>query len=115
MGDPRNVTCPCCRFPTLRGSGTYEICPICWWEDDGQNDQDADIVRGGPNSHYSLADARRNFADHHHMYDLGDEIPAVEQPSPARLELLNYLHSIDVDPQCVDVERLWKLLEHPDL
>lgn len=114
MGDPRNVTCPCCRFPTLRGVGTYEICPICWWEDDGQNDQNADKARRGPNSRFSLTDARRNFADHHHMYDLGDEIPAVEQPSAARLELMNYLRSIGFNPHRTDVKQLWKLLDNLD-
>jgi Cysteine-rich CPCC len=31
-------------------------------KDDGQDDHDADIVRGGPNGSLSLTDARRNFA-----------------------------------------------------
>ncbi|WP_326608352.1 hypothetical protein OG930_04775 [Streptomyces sp. NBC_01799] len=25
------------------------MCPVCFWEDDGQGDHDADRVRGGPN------------------------------------------------------------------
>lgn len=54
--------CPCCRFLTLDERGGYEICPVCFWEDDGQDDQDATRVRGGPNGALSLEQARRNFA-----------------------------------------------------
>lgn len=39
----------------------FEICPVCFWEDDGQDDHDADHVRGGPNRGLSLTEARRNF------------------------------------------------------
>ncbi|MGW9133071.1 CPCC family cysteine-rich protein [Streptomyces sp. NPDC055681] len=55
--------CPCCGFLTLDERGTYEICPVCFWEDDGQDDHDADRVRGGPNGRLSLTEARRNFHD----------------------------------------------------
>jgi hypothetical protein len=54
--------CPCCRFVTLPERGGYDICPVCFWEDDGQNDHDADVVRGGPNYSLSLTQARKNFA-----------------------------------------------------
>ncbi|MFF4554441.1 CPCC family cysteine-rich protein [Streptomyces sp. NPDC001422] len=53
--------CPCCGFLTLDERGSYEICPVCFWEDDGQDDQDANRVRGGPNGRLSLTEARRNF------------------------------------------------------
>ncbi|MFI5848656.1 CPCC family cysteine-rich protein [Micromonospora chalcea] len=46
-GEP--YACPCCRHPTLEGRGQFEICFACGWEDDGQDDEDADTVRGGPN------------------------------------------------------------------
>jgi hypothetical protein len=39
------------------------MCPVCYWEDDGQDDLDADIVRGGPNKNLSLTEARNNFAE----------------------------------------------------
>ncbi|WP_409997862.1 CPCC family cysteine-rich protein [Bradyrhizobium sp. SZCCHNS3002] len=39
--------CPCCRFLTLRERGGFEMCPVCYWEDDGQDEHDA----------------RRNFKD----------------------------------------------------
>lgn len=54
--------CPCCRYFTLRSTGGFEICPVCFWEDDGQGDADADERRGGPNGDLSLAKARANFA-----------------------------------------------------
>lgn len=54
--------CPCCRYLTLDERSGYDICPVCFWEDDGQDDHDADEVRGGPNSRLSLAQARQNYA-----------------------------------------------------
>lgn len=56
--------CPCCNFLTLNERGGFEICPVCFWEDDGQDDHDADLVRGGPNGMRSLTDARRNFREY---------------------------------------------------
>jgi len=55
--------CPCCGFLTLheRPPGTFEICPVCNWEDD--NIQAADpTLEGGANG-ISLSKARRNFKD----------------------------------------------------
>ncbi|HMA35491.1 MAG TPA: CPCC family cysteine-rich protein [Chloroflexia bacterium] len=57
-------TCPCCGYPTLQERRCYEICELCHWEDDGQDDPCADDVRGGPNSSYSLAEARSNFTQY---------------------------------------------------
>lgn len=54
--------CPCCGYLTLSQRGYYEICPVCFWEDDGQDNHDADEVRGGPNRGLSLTKARTNFA-----------------------------------------------------
>lgn len=53
--------CPCCGNLTLHGRGEDEICPVCFWHDDGQDDHDADEVRGGPNYQLSLTQARVNF------------------------------------------------------
>lgn len=53
--------CPCCGYLTLDERGGWEICSVCFWEDDGQDDQDADVVRGGPNGPLSLSQARQNF------------------------------------------------------
>jgi len=55
------LRCPCCGCRTLGERGGFEICPVCFWEDDGQDDHDADVVRGGPNGALSLTQARANF------------------------------------------------------
>jgi hypothetical protein len=77
--------CPCCHFLTLPERGGYEICPVCFWEDDGQDDHDADLVRGGPNGNLSLAESRANFGQFgayderalaHVRPPLPEEIPA---------------------------------------
>lgn len=39
----------------------YDICKVCYWEDDGQDEHNADVVRGGPNGSLSLAQARANY------------------------------------------------------
>ena len=54
--------CPCCNFKTLRGRGQDEICKVCFWHDDGQDESEADEVWGGPNKGLSLRQAQRNFA-----------------------------------------------------
>jgi hypothetical protein len=55
-----NVRCLCCGSRTLTAPGTFELCPVCWWQDDGQDDADADVVRGA-NGPLSLTMARANF------------------------------------------------------
>jgi hypothetical protein len=54
---PTIKQCPCCYYRT--GCTT---CPVCFWTDDGQNDTDADVVRGTSNGDLSLTEARLNFA-----------------------------------------------------
>jgi hypothetical protein len=53
--------CPCCGHLTLDDRGGFDICPVCFWEDDGQDNADADICRGGPNGTLSLTQARANY------------------------------------------------------
>ena len=60
--DPEHFyTCPCCGHATLTTRGRFEICDVCNWEDDGQDDHDSWVVRGGPNGSMSLDDARSRF------------------------------------------------------
>lgn len=54
----RIFTCPSCGFPTLKERGEYEICPLCNWEDDYQDNAQADEVWGGPNYKLSLTESR---------------------------------------------------------
>jgi hypothetical protein len=82
MGGPSDgpYRCPCCSFITLSGRGSHEICPVCFWNDDGQDDHDADEVRGGPNRGLSLTEARNNFR----RLGASDErrVPLVRDPLP---------------------------------
>lgn len=64
-GGPANgalpLRCPCCGYKTLGGRGSYEICEVCSWEDDGQDHSDASRVLGGPNPGLSLTQARIHY------------------------------------------------------
>jgi hypothetical protein len=54
--------CPCCGFLTIgeQPPGTFEICSVCFWEDDNVQFDDPDYA-GGANK-VSLNEARRSFA-----------------------------------------------------
>jgi hypothetical protein len=54
--------CPCCGYKTLNAPGALGLCPVCWWEDDGQDDEDAEEVRFTVNGQLSLREARVHFA-----------------------------------------------------
>lgn len=56
-------TCPCCGYKTLdeKPPGTYDICEICFWEDDGIQFDNPDY-KGGAN-HVSLREAQKNFLE----------------------------------------------------
>ena len=51
-------TCPSCGYPTLSERSGYDICSICNWEDDGQDNETADEIWGGPNTSLSLTESR---------------------------------------------------------
>jgi hypothetical protein len=80
-GEPMSlVACPCCGFASLGGRGDYEICDVCWWEDDGQDNEDADVVMGGPNYHLSLTQARANFLVHGISDPSRDDLRKLQAP-----------------------------------
>jgi hypothetical protein len=70
------ATCPCCGYPTIAGRAACDICPLCGWEDDGQDDAERapsgsprpEVVVGGVNHDYTLVEARENFAAYVTMY-----------------------------------------------
>jgi tRNA G26 N,N-dimethylase Trm1 len=53
--------CHCCGYYTLRESrdNSFEICPVCGWEDDAVQSSDP-LYRGGANDE-SLQEARANY------------------------------------------------------
>lgn len=61
-GSPiRLSSCPCCGFRTIEERNDFDICTVCWWEDDGQDNEISDTILGGPNYGISLIEARINF------------------------------------------------------
>jgi hypothetical protein len=95
--------CPVCRVPTLDQRGVYDICQVCWWEDDGIVDPD---WPSGPN-HRTLAQARQQFADGLLAYDrseegyarLGGGDPEVEALKHAMLACAASLRLMDQGPE----------------
>lgn len=53
--------CPCCGYFTIESNkvGTYDICPVCYWESDDIQNHDP-TYEGGANE-VSLSQARENF------------------------------------------------------
>ena len=53
-------TCPCCGYKTLRRrtTGKYEICNICYWEDDPVQFNDHDY-EGGANEAFVKASTEK--------------------------------------------------------
>jgi hypothetical protein len=80
------LNCPCCGYPTLPELNSYEICELCNWEDDGQDDETAQEVWGGPNSNYSLSEARKNFKLYRVMYEPGRDQRITGQDSKLEYE-----------------------------
>jgi hypothetical protein len=90
------------------------VCPLCWWEDDGQDDPRADEVWGGPNGGLSLTEARRNFRDHMTMYPkgkdsrIGGEDSATE--ASAKRAIVAAFNRLSAQPPPDEVRRLWSEL-----
>jgi len=51
--------CPCCGYFTIDTRGNFEICPICYWEDDPVQFERPDYV-GGANP-CSLRQSQQNY------------------------------------------------------
>lgn len=56
-----NSTCPCCGYMTMASppAGSYDICPVCFWEDDLTQFQNPNHT-GGANF-ISLKQAQQNY------------------------------------------------------
>ena len=54
--------CPYCDYVSLPERGNYLICPICFWEDDGQDIDELDR-ESGPSHGMTLNEARHNFKE----------------------------------------------------
>lgn len=58
------LECPVCEYMTLPERATYAICPVCDWEDEGNESYtDNSTSTGGPNGNLSINQARERFRD----------------------------------------------------
>lgn len=107
--------CPCCGYPTLYERGGYEICPLCEWEDDGQDDPHADEVWGGPNKRYSLSQARENFERYLVMYIPEDDTRIGGRDTSAELEakraIIAAFDSMENETAQSRIDSLWLTIE----
>lgn len=55
----QRLPCACCGYRTIARRSHFEICPVCFWEDDVVDNQDTSVL--GPN-HVTLSVARANYA-----------------------------------------------------
>ena len=55
------VYCKCCGYDTISEYGEYEICAICYWEDDKYQTENPESINGA--NKISLNQARKNFAE----------------------------------------------------
>lgn len=72
--EPILNACPCCGFKNLETRGEYSICGVCFWEDDGCNDED----KYSNCNHMTLKEAKRMFVligviDEKYLSKMNDE------------------------------------------
>ncbi len=117
---PRGIrfSCPCCGYPTLGKRDLCGICPLCWWEDDGQDDQNADESRGGPNHGWSLSDARLNFEQYLVMYipefDRRIGGPDCTEEREAKKRLIEAFDAITDCSTPEELNKLWKVVDEEE-
>lgn len=55
------IQCYCCGYFTIEERGNYEICPVCFWEDDGGNKDKTNMYSSV--NHMTLDEGRMNFLE----------------------------------------------------
>lgn len=59
---PQNLAqCDCCDYFTIPANNDYEICPVCFWEQDAWGISEPDEPSGA-NHGLTLREGRNNFA-----------------------------------------------------
>lgn len=96
-------SCPICGYMTLATRCDHDICGICFWQDDGQDNPEADNSYIGPNQVHSINTFRVE------IYDWLEEFKSVEKPMDSiekrigqeLLKLENFISTSDVNKQIV--------------
>ena len=75
--------CPCCGYLTFDEEplGTFEICPVCFWEDDNVQNNDPSYDDGA--NRISLIQAKKNFLQFGAIQE--KFISSVRNPLPSEL------------------------------
>ena len=60
MKNKRKYKCPCCGYFTLSDIGEYDICPVCFWEDDPFQREDENYSSGA-NRDLNLKQGKLNY------------------------------------------------------
>lgn len=81
-GRRHRFMCPCCQHFTLDARGENDICPVCWWEDDGDWSTRDELERSGPNHGLTLGEGRARYW----LYGVVSEHVAKEAREPFELE-----------------------------
>ncbi|MBE9583556.1 hypothetical protein IM792_03770 [Mucilaginibacter sp. JRF] len=58
----KDVTCPCCGYITLSNVGEYNVCLICYWEDDPVQRNNPDYDSG--TNKFILRQAQKNYMEY---------------------------------------------------
>ncbi len=106
--DIKLFTCPSCGYPILSERDGYEICSICNWEDDGQDNETADEIWGGPNASLSLTESRLQIGKM--LQALAKSLRGTMNLSPA--EVLRILNDRD---RRIDSFQKEKISMHTDI
>lgn len=102
--------CPCCGYRTLPERGGYDICILCFWEDDGRDDPAISSVGSGAN--VTLAEARANFRDHLTKYRVGGDTRIGGPDSPLAVDAKRkMIAAFDTLRAGGDVARAWDVIE----
>ena len=101
------ATCACCGYMTIEEKGNYEICPICYWEDDSVQEADP-WFEGGANKP-SLWEAQLNFKKFGVMEERFISNVRIansnDKKDPAWRELIEEDRSYSTTPR--EIEKVW--------
>lgn len=74
--------CNCCSYRTIEESGAYEICPVCFWEDDGICLPEAESEANG----MKLQEGRDNFEKYGACSEMARNFVSKDDPAEKYFE-----------------------------
>ena len=80
---------------------------FCFWEDDGQDEEDSSVVRGGPNGSISLSQARENYRAFGGLTSVRATPTAAGQKLPFNMSLRSRIGLVFICATALTVVGLW--------